>query len=103
MVKAFPCLSSQSPRGWSGQAHPTLALESGQSQDEYPQTPGSSGQHWVLCVALIPERESRQCGLMQQLCVCVLASPLKARNAYAHSDQSQSLKGQARPALRHPR
>lgn len=33
---------------------PPLALESGQSQDEYPQVPGPSGQHWELCDANHP-------------------------------------------------
>lgn len=51
------CLSSQS---LCGGLIPSLALESGQSQDEYLQIPGSSGQHWVLCVALIAEEESSQ-------------------------------------------
>lgn len=40
---------------------PSQTLESGQSQDEGPQTPGPSGQHWVLCVALIPGVDSSRC------------------------------------------
>lgn len=47
------CLSARAcvERPWFT---PPLALESGQSQDEYPQVPGSSGQHWVLCDANHP-------------------------------------------------
>lgn len=39
---------------------PSLALESGRSQDEDPRIPGSPGQHWVWCVALIAEEDSSQ-------------------------------------------
>lgn len=82
---------------------PSLALESRQSQDEDPQIPGSSGQHWVLHAALIAEKRAVDAGLMQQLCVCVLTSALRVRNTGAYSDKSQPLKGRARPSLRHPR
>lgn len=39
----------------------SLALESGQSQDQQPQIPGSSGQHWLFVVYWVPEAESSRC------------------------------------------
>lgn len=61
------CLTSQSLHGETV-AYPIPGLESGQSQDdECPQIPGSSGQHWVLYVGY-QRWTAVGAGLMQQLC-----------------------------------